>query len=211
MIPISGSNRPPLPGATLLRKTDPRKSITASIYLRPNPSTAGEAASTIETLSAQPPQARAYLSKPQLAAMFGADPQDIQAVEDWAKSCKLKVVEADAAKRRVKVSGTVAAIDKAFGVQLGDYRHPDGYEYRGREGQVHVPEKLYGIVESVLGLDTRRVGRPRLRRAPRHKVEGQSFPRAKPAVLGTAPARQIHGPARSSRRKSQRYTTIHPT
>jgi kumamolisin len=171
MIPISGSNRPPLPGAKLLRKTDPRKSITVSIYLRRNPHTASEAASTITTLSEQLPQERRYLSKPQLAAMFGADPQEMQAVEEWAKSCKLKVVESDAAKRRVKVSGTVAAINKAFGVQLNDYRHPDGYEYRGREGQVRAPEKLYGIVESVLGLDTRRVGRPRLRRAARHKVE----------------------------------------
>lgn len=179
IIPISGSNRPPLPGAKLLRKADPKKSITVSIYLRANPSAAGEAASTIETLSEQPPQERRYLSKPQLVAVFGADPQEMQAVEEWAKSCKLKVVEADAAKRRVKVSGTVAAIDKAFGVQLNDYRHPDGYEYRGREGQVHVPEKLYGIVESVLGLDTRRVGRPRLRRAARHKVEWQKFAASK--------------------------------
>ena len=96
--------------------------------------------------------------------MFGADPKEVQAVEDWAKSCKLKVTDVDAGKRRVQVEGSVAAINKAFGVQLNDYRHPEGYEYRGREGHVHVPESLYGIVESVLGLDTRRVGRPRLRR-----------------------------------------------
>lgn len=171
MLPISGSNRPPLPGATLRRKTDPKKSITVSIYLRATPSAAGEAASTIETLGGQPPQERRYLTKPQLAEIFGADPREIQAVEEWAKSSKLKVVEANAAQRRVKVSGTVAAIDKAFGVQLNDYSHPEGYEFRGREGQVHVPEKLYGIVESVLGLDTRRVGRPRLRRAAARRVE----------------------------------------
>ena len=174
MIPISGSNRPPLPGATLRRRTDPKESITVSIYLRANPSAAGDAASTLETLNGQPPQERHYLTKPQLAQIFGADPQEMQAVEDWAKSSELTVVEADAAQRRVKVSGTVAAIDKAFGVQLNDYSHPEGYEYRGREGQVHVPEKLYGIVESVLGLDTRRVGRPRLRRAPARKVEWQT-------------------------------------
>ena len=46
--------------------------------------------------------------------------------------------------------------------------HPEGYEFRGREGQVHVPEKLYGIVESVLGLDTRRVGSTRGCAAPPH-------------------------------------------
>jgi kumamolisin len=192
MIPISGSNRPPLPGATLLRKTDPKKSITVSIYLRRNPSKASEAASTIETLSEQPPQERRYLSKSQLAAMFGADPQEMQAVEEWAKSCKLKVVESDATKRLVKVSGTVAAINKAFGVQLNDYRHPEGYEYRGREGQAHVPEKLYGIVESVLGLDTRRVGRSRLRRSAVHEVEWQKFVASK--ARGSANGSGISNP-----------------
>jgi kumamolisin len=195
MIPISGSNRPPLPGAKLLRKTDPKKTITVSVYLRPNPHTASEAASKITTLSEQLPQERRYLSKPELAAMFGADPKELQAVENWAKSSKLKVVEADVAKRRVKVSGTVAAINKAFGVQLNDYHHPDGYDYRGREGQLHVPESLYGIVESLLGLDTRRVGRPRLRRRAAHKVEWQNFApsRARQGSGNPAPSNQWPG------------------
>ena len=179
MIAISGSNRPPLSGAKLMRKTDPKKSITVSVYLRSNPHMTSQARDTVATLSEQPPQERRYLSKPQLAATFGADPQEMQAVEDWAKSCKLKVVEADAAKRRVKVSGSVAAINKAFDVQLNDYRHPDGYEFRGREGQVHVPESLFGVVESVLGLDTRRVGRSRLRRAVMPKVEWQKIAASK--------------------------------
>jgi kumamolisin len=114
---------------------------------------------------------RHYLSKTELASMFGADQNEVEAVVDWAKSCKLKVIDVDAGKRRVQVEGSVAAINKAFGVQLNDYRHPEGYEFRGREGQVHVPESIYGIVESVLGLDTRRVGRPRLRRAPVERVD----------------------------------------
>lgn len=175
LIAISGTNRPPLPGAKFLRKTDPKKTITVSIYVRRNPNMASQAASTITTLSAQLPQQRHYLSKAQLTAEFGADPQDLKAVEDFAKASKLKVVEADAAKRRVKVSGSVGAINKAFGVQLNDYRHPDGYDYRGREGQVHTPENLVGVIESVLGLDTRRVGRPRLRRPSVAKVEWQTY------------------------------------
>src|SRR5271156_1065242 len=179
MIAVSGSNRPPLTGAKLLRKTDPKQVIKVSIYIRRNPKTSSEAMSTIATLNGQTPQSRRYLSKTELASMFGADPKEVEAVADWAKSCKLKVIDEDAGKRRVQVEGSVAAINKAFGVQLNDYRHPEGYEYRGREGQVHVPEKLYGIVESVLGLDTRRVGRARLRRAARHKVEWQKFAASK--------------------------------
>jgi kumamolisin len=175
LIAISGSNRPPLKGAALLRKTNPNLSIRVSIYLRPNPKTSSKAASTIATLNARPPQSRRYPSKTEFAAMFGADTRELDAVVAWAKSSNLGVLDFDAAKRRVRVQGTVAAIDKAFGVQLNDYRHPDGYEYRGREGSVHVPASLYGVVESVLGLDTRRVGRSRLRRPGVVPVDWAAF------------------------------------
>ena len=42
--------------------------------------------------------------------MFRADTNEVEAVVDWAKSCKLKVIDVDAGKRRVQVEGSVAAI-----------------------------------------------------------------------------------------------------
>ena len=63
MIAVSGSNRPPLAGAKLLRKTDPKQLIKVSIYIRRNPNTSSEATSTIATLNAQPPQSRRYIAQ----------------------------------------------------------------------------------------------------------------------------------------------------
>ena len=211
MIAVSGSNRPSLAGAELLRKTDPKQLIDLSIYIRRNPNTSSEATSTIATLNAQPPQSRRYLSKTELASMFGADPKEVEAVADWAKSCKLKVIDEDAGKRRVQVEGSVAAINKAFGVQLNDYRHPEGYEYRGREGQVHVPESLYGIVESVLGLDTRRVGRPRLRRPAVKPVDWEKASPSSGRRHAAGAGARTPGQAPSFHLKSRPSTTILPT
>ena len=138
------------------------------------------------------PRAGAICPRPNSPRCSG-DPKEVQAVEDWAKSCKLKVTDVDAGKRRVQVEGYVAAINKAFGVQLNDYRHPEGYEYRGREGQVHVPESLYGIVESVLGLDTRRVGRSRLRRPAVKPVDWEKASPSWDIVMPRAPGPRIPG------------------
>ena len=137
--------------------------------------------STIATLN------RAAASEPALSLQNRArldvrllDPNEVEAVVVWAKSCKLKVIDVDAGKRRVQVEGSVAAINKAFGVQLeSDYRHPR----RIRASRARGPGTCAGgrytaSSRAMLGLDTRRVGRPRLRRAA---VEGVDWAKASPS------------------------------
>ena len=60
--------------------------------------------------------------------------------------------------------GSIRDIGKAFGVELNDYQHPQTGRFRGRVGQIYVPADLSGVVQGVFGLDTRNVGRPRIRR-----------------------------------------------
>ena len=60
----------------------------------------------------------------------------------------------------MSVTGSVRAMEAAFGVKLHRYR-TSTETYRGHEGFVHIPQTLADIVESVLGLDTRRVVRTR--------------------------------------------------
>ena len=84
----------------------------------------------------------------------------------WAKASKLEVVETSVPMRRVQVQGAIQDVEKAFSIELNEYEHPQDGQYRGREGEVHVPAELFGIVEGVFGLDTRRVGHPRRRRGP---------------------------------------------
>ena len=104
-IPIAGSTRRTLPNAHRIGPTDLAAKIRLSIYVRQNPAEHIARKRVTEELSKKLPQERRYLSDEQFAQTFGANQQDVQQVEDWAKQNKLKVLEAKAASRRVSVEG----------------------------------------------------------------------------------------------------------
>ena len=165
LLAIPGSFRHAVPGAKLLRKSNPASRIKVSIYARQNPTPPGRSLSPLEEMNNKLPGERQYVSGEEFNTTFGANPEDLAKIASWAKSNKLKVLDSDVAKRRVLVEGTIGDISKAFGVQLNEYQHPKSGAFRGREGEVHVPAALFGIVQGVFGLDTRPIGKPRLRRA----------------------------------------------
>ena len=105
------------------------------------------------------------LEREEFARRFGASPEDIARVKGFANAHGLAVVQADAARRTVVLSGTVAQFNEAFGVDLQRFEH-DGGSYRGRTGPVHLPDELNGIVEAVLGLDNRPQARAQFRPRP---------------------------------------------
>ena len=86
---------------------------------------------------------------------------------EFADRNNLEVVEVNAARRTVSLSGTVEQFNGAFGVGLNQYRRvalarrhreDTGTEvYRGREGFIHVPAELVEIIVGVFGLDNRSV------------------------------------------------------
>ncbi|HEY2704343.1 MAG TPA: S53 family peptidase [Candidatus Dormibacteraeota bacterium] len=140
-----------MPGSRALGPADPKEVATVTIVLRPRPGADGP-----------PPRDRAHLSREQLAATRGAHPDHLAAVEDFARTHRLAVVESSPARRSVVVSGSVEALSAAFGVELMTYDHPAG-RYRGRTGPVHVPSHLAGAVLSVMGLDNRPQAQPHFR------------------------------------------------
>jgi kumamolisin len=162
---LPGSNRPTRPNARVLGKADAAKRITVSIYARKNPHAGTQAAPSLTDLTALLPRERQYLNDKEFTASFGADQGELDKIAQWAKASRLNVVESNARSRRVRVEGTIADINSAFGTELMDYEHPRYGRYRGRQGDLYIPADLSGIVEGVFGLDNRRVGRPRLRRA----------------------------------------------
>jgi len=168
---IPGSYRHAVPGAKLLKKSDATTRIKVSIYARQNPVEAGKSLTPLEELNKKLPGERKYMNEENFNSTFGASPVDLQKIADWAKSSKLKVLDSSVPKRRVQVEGTIGDISKAFGVQLNEYDHPKEGRFRGREGEVHVPTGLFGIVQGVFGLDTRPIGKPRLRKANVQPVE----------------------------------------
>jgi kumamolisin len=97
--------------------------------------------------------------------LLGADPAEIEAVEAFAEAHGLSVQAVDIAARSMVLAGTVAQMDTAFQVRLGDYEQ-DGAGYRGREGAVYVPVDLLPAIVAVLGLDNRPQTRALFRRGP---------------------------------------------
>jgi kumamolisin len=141
-----------------------------------------------------------HLTREEFAQRHGADPADIAKVRQFATSHGLTVVEEDAARQTVVLSGTVAQFNDAFGVDLETFEHPGG-TYRGRTGPIHLPDELVGIVTAVLGLDNRPQAHPRFRVRPAQgnvrwsaaAAEAGSFTPTELASLYGFPAGTGHG------------------
>jgi kumamolisin len=167
-IPLPGSERYAILGARVVGPANPRERILVTVLVRRRPSIGGFT-SMIEEMGTRKPVKRPHLSRKEFAVTHGADPHDLKRVEEFAQSHGISVVESNIAQRRVVLSGTVAALGTAFGVNLANYEHPGG-TYRGRTGPVHVPEDLAPIIEAVLGLDNRPQARPHVRFAKQQEV-----------------------------------------
>ncbi len=104
------------------------------------------------------------LTRAQYAQQHGADPVAVKAVRAFAKEFGLAVEPGTPGpgRRGVRLSGSAAAMAKAFGVTL-QLQTVDGAAYRVREGSIQLPEELNGLVDAVLGLDNRPQATPHFR------------------------------------------------
>jgi len=160
-VPLSGSERVPLAGAKVIGAVNPEEKLEVTVILKPKTSRE-ETQKTIRALASQPLAERKHLTREQFAAERGAQPADIEKVEEFAHEYGLSVVSADPARRAVVLAGTVAAFTQAFQVNLQRYEH-DGGTYRGRTGAIQIPTELSGIVSAVMGLDNRPQTKPYFR------------------------------------------------
>ncbi|MFZ0808349.1 MAG: S53 family peptidase [Candidatus Sulfotelmatobacter sp.] len=159
-IPLTGSERAPLKGAQVIGPANPTETIDVTIRLK---SRTGKK-SIVETDEfTKPVSKRTILSRTEFELSHGADPASIARVESFAREHNLTVKETSAARRTVILSGTVDAMNAAFGVQLKQYKYSSG-TYRGRTGPVHLPPELEDIVAGVFGLDNRPQAKPHFRR-----------------------------------------------
>ena len=154
-LPNSGPAHPP--DARVIGPVDPDEPMTVTVTLRPR--RAGPTDAEIERMARLPISERQYAGREAFGAEHGADPADLKAVEDFARGKGLTVLEADAAHRRVVLTGRAADFSAAFGVKLDRFQH-DGGSYRGPSSPIHVPADLASIVEAVLGLSNRPAARP---------------------------------------------------
>ena len=130
-VALKGSERVALQGARAIGPTDPHQLIEISVILKHR--------QPLATASVT----GKFMSHSEFAAQYGADPTHVDMIKKFAENNKLQVLERgdEVLRRTVTLAGTAANMEKAFGIELIDYDHPDGY-YRGRTGAIQLPEEI---------------------------------------------------------------------
>jgi kumamolisin len=154
---LAGSEKAVAPNSVRLKATPPKSKVTVSVIVKRK-----------EPLKINQRGGRANgparVSRAWFKKHHSADPSAIKQIKAFAKEFHLKV-EPDptaSARRTVQLTGTATDIQKAFGVVL-EQKTVDGVERRVREGGIHLPASLKGVVEAVLGLDNRPQAQPHFR------------------------------------------------
>jgi kumamolisin len=149
---LPGSEKAPLSAATGETPVRPASVITVSVIVKRksplNPSRLG----------------KDRLTRAQYRQKHAADPAAIKMVRAFAKEFGLTVEKdtPEPGRRTIKLTGTVAAMQHAFGVKLVQ-KTLDGDVYRVREGSIQIPSGLAAAVEAILGLDNRPQAQPHFR------------------------------------------------
>lgn len=84
-------------------------------------------------------------------------------ITQFARENGLSVVKEDPARRLVKLAGPADKLESAFRTKLHYYNDGDA-AFRARTGTLSAPAEVVGSIEAVLGLDTRPVAKPKLKR-----------------------------------------------
>ncbi len=149
---LTGSEKTSLSAATGEKPARPSSVLTVSVLVR------RKSPLNTELLG------KDRITRAQYRQRHAADPVAVTLVRAFAKEFGL-TVERGTPKpghRMIKLSGTVATMQKAFQVTLTQ-KVLDGKPYRVREGPIHLPAELAGAVEAVLGLDNRPQAQPHFR------------------------------------------------
>lgn len=146
---VPGSWRRALAGAKALARANPHAKVEVLLKLRRK-----------KKLPLPLGRPHPTTSRKAIAETYGAAQEDIDRVVKVFGALGLTLLQANAATRSVRLSGTVATMESVFSVKLVNYSHMSG-NYRGLVGHIHVPGEVTGIVQGVFGLDNRRVVRRR--------------------------------------------------
>lgn len=155
-VSLPGTKREPLAGSNVTGPVDSNERMEVTIVLRRR---SGPITITHTSFGEHK-----YLDRLAYGAAHGAHPADIALVEKFAHEHGLTVVESHIASRRIRLSGTTKSMQEAFGVSLSHYEVKEsGVKYRGRTGEISLPEDMAPAVMAVLGLDNRPVAKPHFR------------------------------------------------
>jgi kumamolisin len=154
---LRGSQKAPVPGARPAGRIDPDERFEVTVRVRPRQSLARSG--DLKDLASIPPKERHPLTREEFAARFGASPEDMDRVEEFADQHGLDIVRRNPGQRTLRLSGTAQAMEEAFDVRLRSMVRGK-VRFRQRTGPIRIPKDLARIVEGVFGLDSRPVVQP---------------------------------------------------
>jgi kumamolisin len=159
-VTLKGTEHILLPGARAIGPIDPHQLIEISVVLNHRKALPAVGIGT------------KTMSHDDFAREYGADAAHVDKIRQFARENHLQVLEhGDEIQRRtVILAGTVAAMEKAFSVELNEFEHPEG-TYRGHMGPIQMPAEYASIVSGVFGLDNRSVAHPHIR----YRTTNRSF------------------------------------
>jgi subtilase family serine protease len=131
---------------------------------------------------AQRSSGRAPMSNSEIRRLFAPRPATVAAVRAYLNANGLSVV--DSSDMSLVASGTAAAANAAFGVNLRLYRDARGFTYQAPLANVRLPEAIASVVQSVAGLDESLQAKPHYQIA-KHASRRPGAPRVVPHTAPT--------------------------
>src|ERR1700733_14109139 len=113
-VQLKGSERRPSRSAKVVGEVDRNEKFPVTIVLRRR--TDGPALPGFDYFENTPPRRRMRLSNADFTERHGAHPDEIKAIEDFARKNGLTVKSSHAGRRHVAVEGTAEEFSKTFGV-----------------------------------------------------------------------------------------------
>jgi kumamolisin len=178
-IPLPGSKRTLLPNSRLAGPINSSEITSVTVRVR----SAGDPealAKKAYDLANTPLAERKYLTHEDLEKQHGAKQEDLDKIEHFAHEHNLTVVHRSAAERSVVLKGKLGDLLAAFHADVQIYHHASG-TYRGRRGEITLPEELSKIVTGIFGFDTR----PKHRAPQRQKRAAHNGPGGQNGVAAT--------------------------
>jgi len=153
-VALPGSQKNLLPNSRAAGAVDLSEVVNITVRLRSTGKPEDLVKKAYE-LAVTPMDQRKYLTHEDLARHHGASQDDLDKIEHYAQRHDLVVVHRSGAERCVVLQGPLGRLLNAFQANVQIYHHASG-TYRGRVGEIGIPQELGGIITGVFGFDTRR-------------------------------------------------------
>jgi kumamolisin len=160
-MPIDAEPRGPVPGADRTGPLAETERVEFTVVLRRR-TPPGQFPDVLRLGDLGSPR-RGRLSREEFAARHGAHPDDLAAVERFAREHRLAVGQVSVGGRTVRLAGSAGTVGHALGVEFERWRSPTG-TYRTWKGRLVLPPSLESVVVALLGLDDRPLAKPHFRR-----------------------------------------------